>query len=262
MRTKTIAIGLVVAMVALAGCGGVLGGDSGGDGEETLANDTVGNETAANGSGGDAAYPPGVSASGLQDAAALAAAHNESLSGEAYRLNVTQRQRVEQSGQNVTSAARRTIRTDGEGSFLIDATSPRVNQTVWGNQSTAVSRLQSGNDTSYRRMDPASLRQQLSGHVLLQGYLEGGNYTVESTSDGQVTLVADEWDGSDSVPVNAENVSAYQSTVVVGEDGRVREMTVHLESTRRNASMAVDVEFRLDAGGDVTVERPAWVDEA
>lgn len=260
MRTKTIAIGLVVAMVALAGCGGVLGGDGGG-GEETLANDTV-DETAGNESGGDAAYPPGVSESGLEDPNALAAAHNESLTGEAYQLNVTQRQRIEQSGQNVTSAAERTVRTDGEGTFFIDATSARVNQTVWGNESTAVSRIESGNDTSYQRMDPASLRQQLSGHVLLRGYLEGGNYTVESTSDGQVTLASDEWEGSDAVPLDAENVSAYESTVVVSEDGRVQEMTVHIESSRENASMAIDVAFELDDDGDVTVERPEWADEA
>ena len=259
MRSKTIAIGLVVLMVALAGCGGVLGGD---DGDEPLANDTVGNETAANGSGGDAAYPAGVSESGLEDAAALTTAHNESLSGAAYQLNVTQRQRIEQSGQNVTSAAERTIRTDGEGTFLVDATSVRVNQTVWGNQSTAVSRIESGDNTSYQRMDPATLRQQLSGHSLLQGYLEGGNYTVESTSDGQVTLAADEWQGSNAVPLAAENVSAYESTVVVSENGRVQEMSVHMESSRNNASMAVDVEFSLDDDGDVTVERPGWVDEA
>ncbi|NHN47511.1 hypothetical protein G9464_07870 [Halostella sp. JP-L12] len=261
MRTKTIAIGLVVVMVALAGCGGVLGGDDG-DGEETLANGTVGNDTAANGTGGDAAYPPGVTESGLEDAAALANAHNESLSGEAYQLNVTQRQRIEQSGQNVTSAAERSIRVDGEGTFLVDATSARVNQTVWGNQSTAVSRIESGNDTSYQRMDPAQLRQQLSGHVLLRGYLEGGNYAVESTSDGQVTLTADEWQGSDAVPLDGENVSAYESTVVVSEDGRVQEMTVHIESSRNDASMAMDVDFALDDDGDVTVERPEWVDEA
>ncbi|PSQ25925.1 hypothetical protein BRD03_12665 [Halobacteriales archaeon QS_9_68_17] len=260
MRTKTIAIGLVVAMVALAGCGGVLGGGDGG-GDETLANDTVGNGTAANGSGG-AAYPAGVSGSGVEDAAALTAAHNESLSGAAYELNVTQRQRIEQSGQNVTSAAERTVRTDGEGTFFVDATTARVNQTVWGNESTAVSRVESGNDTTYQRIDPAPLRQQLSGHTLLRGYLEGGNYTVESTSDGRVTLTADEWEGSDAVPLDAENVSAYESTVVVSEDGRVQEMTVDIESTREEASMAIGVEFRLDDDGDVTVERPGWVDEA
>ncbi|WP_121822802.1 DUF7537 family lipoprotein [Halostella salina] len=261
MRWKrAAAVGLVVSMVLLAGCSGIFGGDA----TETPTSDTTAGEV-TNDTPANATTPPGVAGGELANATALTAAHNASLSGEAFALQITQRNRLSQGGQNVTTGADRAVAVGDDGRFVIRASNSRVNQTVWGNESVAVSRTVTGGEPAYETMDPDQLRPQLSGHLLLSNYLSAGSYEVASTEtvDGETvtTLRSTGYTGSDAIGIDPANVSVYESTATVGPDGRVRELAVHLEGSSGGSNVTLDVRFELDADGSVDVSRPGWTDE-
>jgi len=260
MRWKrAAAVGLVISMVLLAGCSGPFGGDA----TDTPTAEPPTNDATDGPTNGTT--PPGVAGGELANASALTAAHNASLSGESFELRIAQRNRLSRDGGNVTTGTEREVAVGDDGRFVIRASNSRVNQTVWGNESVALSRTVTGGDPAYETMDPDELRPQLSGHVLLSGYLSAGSYAVESTEtvDGETvtTLRSTGYTGSDAIGIDPANVSVYESTAVVGPDGRVRELTVHLEGSNGETDVTLDVQFELDADGSVDVSRPDWTDE-
>lgn len=256
MRSRALPVLIALAMVALAGCGGVFGG--GGASPET-------NGTAAD----DGAYPPGVTSSGLENATALVAAHDRSLRGESFRLAVGQEQTFASGEQNVTASSERVVRMAGNGTFRVDARSRgtlNVNETVWANGSTAYVRSEQGDQVQYVRRNATAIRPQLTGRTLIGQYLSAGEYAVESTEQRggeRVTVLrSDEFVGTEGAGLDASNVSEYDSTAVVGPDGQVRELTVHLVAERGETTLTVDAEVTVEPTASVDVTRPDWVDEA
>jgi hypothetical protein len=256
MSRRPLAVVLLVAMIALAGCGGFFGGD---DGTMPGPND----ETA-----GEAAYPPGVSSSGLDNATALSAAHNDSLAGESYELTVGQEATYSRDGRNATAGSQRIVSMAGNGTFLLEATnrgSVARNETVWAEGQTAYVRAERDGEVQYDRRDATQIRPQLSAHGLLGDYLAAGEFEVDSVDqrDGRtfVTLRADEFTGG-AVGDNFENVTAYEATAVVDETGRIHRLTVHIEGTREETDVTFDLQVELDENASVDVSRPGWVDEA
>jgi len=256
MSRRLLATGLVVALIVLAGCSGFFAGDDGTMPEPNGESD------------GETTYPPGVSSSGLDNATALAAAHNESLAGESYVLTVGMEATYSQDGRNATAGSQRVVSMAGNGTFLVEARNRGAvarNETVWAEGETAFARAQRGGEVQYDQRDATRIRPQLSAHGLLGDYLAAAEFEVDSVDrrDGRtfVTLRATEFTGG-TVGASYDNVSVYEATAVVDETGRIHRLNVHLEGTDGGTDVTLDLQVELDENASVDVSRPGWVDEA
>jgi hypothetical protein len=256
MSRRLLATGLVVALIVLAGCSGFLAGDDGTMPEPDGESD------------GEPTYPPGVSSSGLDNATALAAAHNDSLAGESYELTVGMEATYSRDGRNTTAGSRRVVSMAENGTFLLDGTNRGTvarNETVWAAGQTAYVRTELDGEVQYDQQDATQIRPQLSAHRLLGDHLATGEFEVDSVDqrDGRtfVTLRATEFAGG-SVGDSFDNVSAYEATAVVDETGRIHRLRVHIEGTDSGRYVTLDLQVELDENASVDVSRPNWVDEA
>ncbi|WP_135533418.1 DUF7537 family lipoprotein [Halostella pelagica] len=245
---RSWAIVFVVALVALAGCGGIFG-------DGPWPDDA-------------SAHPPGVSPSGLEDASSLSSAHNESLVDESYELTVNQEVTFIRDNRNVTTGSARVVTMADDGEFLVEARthgSETVNETIWANGSTAYVRTEQDDEVQYDRRDASRFRSQLSGYSLLYEYLAAGEFDVTSVDrrDGRtfVTLQANEFSGG-GIGTNFQTVQTYEARAVVDERGQIHELTVHIEGSQSGTPVVVDITLQLDTDGSADVSRPDWVDEA
>lgn len=262
----------IALLVLLAGCGGVLGGDGGDGGDGTISpSPTPGQPTPTPTTEGPESvvdsYPAGVTDDGrLTNVSALVAGHHEALADDTYRAELRLEQ--VQSDGNATSerVSDQTVRV-GDGAYRTDITtersaSPTFEATSWSNGSVAVRRVTVGDDPRYQRLDARRFVAQLSGRETLQGFVALGNYSVERVSgtggETFVTLTADEYAGG----AGSAEIEAFDSTLVVDGEGRIRELDVHVETLQNGTSVTVDFHYELTRLGDVTVDRPDWIETA
>lgn len=257
--TRRLVPVLLVAMLLLSGCSGVL---------DTTANTTTtATPEELDPADADADLPPGVTESGVENASALAAAHEETLLAEGFVLNVTSEFDGSTLGNRTTNA--RWLVAPGGERFALDARTtvhdePPVEsrlgdeyrQRLW-RDATLVSRVDAGNETRYSNLDALRVEPGVTKSAEYERYLAGGNVTVERVVAGEdhtlTTLVAD-----DARP--AEGVDGrYDARFVVDERGVVHEATV--TTGQRDGDVQRHLEYDLVRLG-TSPERPGWVDDA
>jgi hypothetical protein len=182
----------------------------------------------------------------LENASALLAAHVASLRATGYRLEV------------VTGDARTTYAAASNYSSFRVAPGPNASRpAVWANETTTLARLARDGETVYRRpprfwASPA----QMTGADALRVLFDAGTYARDGTARcGErrcAVLVAT--DSSRFRNVTAE--------ALVDGDGVVRRVRATYVREGRNGSTTVEYRHRVTRRGNVTVERPPWVDEA
>jgi hypothetical protein len=190
--------------------------------------------------------PPGVANGTLENETALLAAHVASLRASGYRLEVTD------GGSRTTYAA--------ESSFSSFRIAPGANASrpaVWANETATLARLTRDGETVYRRpprfwASPA----QMTGADALRSLFDAGAYARDGTARcGErrcAVLVAT--DSSRFRNVTAE--------ALVDGEGVVRRFRASYVRSGGNGSTTVEYRHRVTRVGNVTVERPPWVDEA
>lgn len=246
-------------------------GDSAGDGTRQ---DDRAPETETPDGPFDGRAPPGVSANGIEDEEVLLANHTETLVRSGFVSAVDGAATVERYGLLVDATVRAGSRVER------NATAYRYwNETetalferrteAWSNGSVEYRRQTGTDQEGYARGDPQSPRR-LAGVWLLRSHLRAGNYTVTNVTerDGttlftlRATSIDDGTAARRALPEGGTNVSAYDATVVVDRAGRVRLVRVRQRYEVGGTTAPYRFTYELGQIGGVTVDRPAWVDEA
>lgn len=238
--TRLLGAASLALLVLLAGCTMPTGQQSEPpsptDGEPTASASPTPSETP------ELALPPGVTGSGLTNADALLAAYRDALRETGFRLDVVR------GGTSTTYVA--------EANYDAYRVAPGPNASkpaVWANESVAVARETRDGETVYHRPPrPWPSPARTTGSEVLRTLFGAGEYTVNGTAAcGDQTCTVLRADGS----ARFENFSAR---ALVHESGVVYQF---------HATYSVDDgshEFHLvlEQRGNVTVERPPWVDTA
>jgi len=221
--------------------------------------------------------PPGLSASGVTDAEALAAAHASALVNTSYTVVTTLTARdgaAVVARQNATTRvvhdptrSFQRVETAGEDPASL-ALSP-ADVEVWSDENGSWWAIDRANGTTYRRMaddlDPAV--GDRTGRDRLYVLLTATDTTLAgTTTENGTTLYRVRATGGDddllAQTLDAETVANLTASILVGEDGVVRRYRVTYDATVGNVTARVTRTVRFTALGGTTVERPGWYDEA
>jgi uncharacterized protein with GYD domain len=224
--------------------------------------------------------PPGLNESGVENASALVAAHEDSLADTGFsfefQANVSagpasqwtlQRGTVEENTSPLS--VRSTSVRDLDGQTTTFATD------LWADDDSVAVRHSRGNQTELRQynrsggnvgvydeswahLPRADLESQVTLSWLLDLALTVGEYDLDRVEerDGDRVAVLRATD-----PVAAANYTHLNATLLVGSDGQVRSLSL-TATGEDDAATRIHHEFRLTEVGEVDVERPDWVKEA
>ncbi|WP_137284270.1 DUF7537 family lipoprotein [Halorussus salinisoli] len=250
MRRKALQLLAISCLVALAGCSGALTGD-GGAGEQSLE---------------DVSYPAGVSENGT-NVSALGESHTEALNGSSFALGLDVNQSSSQS--NRSTALRAAVGPNRDNVRMNVSDTKRAMELY----TTAEQRyLRIGTDgdatyqTSERTSDGTSLvPSSYSGASYLDRFAGqvGANFTPTGVRDVDgTTVVVLRADGSDVSAPDGTNVTDYNATILVDEQGVVHRFEASIRTGRDDAASRISVTMTVSDVGETAVEEPTWLDEA
>ena len=258
-------------------------GIQGDDSDPTTGGTTIGEsrnaETTTAGEADDA-LPPGVNESGVENASALVAAHEESLADTGFsfefRSNVSAGPASQWTVQRGTVEANTTPLSVRSTSVRdLDGQTTTFSTDLWADDESVAVRHTRENETELRRynrsggnpgvydeswahLPQADLESQVTLSWLLELALTVGEYDLDRIEerDGDRVAVLRATD-----PVAAANFTDLDATILVTPDGQVRSLSL-TATAEDDAETRIHYEFALTEVGDVDVERPEWVEEA
>lgn len=266
MNRRILGIVAVVVLVSTAGCAGILGsgGDDGSGGTNGSEESTTSLE--------DVAYPNGATADGFDNASAVMDAHQEGLSDTNYALDVSQTV-VE---GNQTSEYAVTVRTNNESQRMLTTTAQSLdapnqsqeflNQVYRNATHQYTNNTVNGESTVRVQESMTSFAESHEGQTnarLVQSLIQFGNYSatgvVERDGTTLIRYEMTEYNASSDGSFEPENASG---TILVSEAGVVHEMEVSAEGTSEGSEVSIDLQFEVTETGEVSVEMPAWAEDA
>lgn len=248
MQRRALQLFAVSCLVALAGCSGAL---SGGDAGPTLE---------------DASYPAGVSDNGT-DLAALSDAHAEALNGSSFALSLDVSQNS--SASNRSMAVDAAVGPDRD-EVRVNVSGANQSMATYATSETRYLQVTAGDRTNYRateRSDSALrlLPSSYSGVEYLGrfGGQAGANFTPTGVRevDG-TTLIVLEANGSDASAPEGANLTDYDATVLVDEQGVVHRFEASARTEQGGNWVRSSVTMTISGVNETTVSEPAWLDEA
>ncbi|UPV75500.1 hypothetical protein M0R89_05385 [Halorussus limi] len=246
MRRKVLQLLVIGCLVALAGCSGAL---SGGDGAQTLD---------------DVTYPAGVSDNGT-NLTALAAAHEERLQNQSFTLQVSSTVNASQMNQSVELDA--AVGADRE-QVRVNGSAMGQDVSMYVTEQKRYTRLSAGGDAKYRVTERTPDSMQIvpgsyTGRSYLDRFAGSGNFTPSGVRvvDGTTLLVL-RADGSNATQSQQVNVTDYNATMLVDEQGVVHSVSVDVSATRRGQEVRTRFSMNVSDVGETTVAEPTWLDEA
>ncbi|WP_323192726.1 hypothetical protein [Halostella sp. PRR32] len=266
MNKRILGILAVVVLVSTAGCAGVLGSDDD-DGDDETTQKTVGLD--------DVTYPDGAAEDGFDNATAVADTHRSALSNASYALELSQ----ESAEGNQSQQYDYTVRSNNESKRMVGSTTS-VQEMEGSNDPFEIRSVLYENDTHQHRnvtrnggSPQVSVRESRTPFAashesqtnanLVQNLIAAGNYSAtEAVQRNGTTLVRyelNEFNGTAGSDLNVSNAEGY---ILVSEAGVVYEAQVSIEGTSGGTELSSAIEFEVTQVGDVTVERPSWVDDA
>ncbi|WP_255195923.1 DUF7537 family lipoprotein [Halorarius litoreus] len=278
MRTQTLATLAVAAMLVLAGCSFAGGGqstptDGSGAVTDTPADDGSGPSGTESPAGQSFSYPAGYDEGGVVNATEAAASHRAALLATGgftvdYDADVTTPntttyvrydQRVETGSEEVV---RQTNVTSGDLQGLVVR--------YYADDTVYVKSQQPGSEnTTYANSSQSYSLASFTGVEFVVPALSDVSFasSERTTRDGTPVVVYSDatLDRAGSVfgnGVQANNVSDFSATLVVGEDGIVRELTYSATVTTGGVDRQVDVTVRVSGVDETTVDQPDWLDQA
>lgn len=246
MQRTALQLLAVACLVALAGCTGALSG--GGDGP-TLD---------------DVSYPPGVSENGT-NVSALADAHSTALENRSFTLSANSTVNSSVTNQSVRLDARVGQNRDD---VLVNASMMGQQMTTYLTAAKRYARVVVDGEVSYQATErtPDAVRlvsSSFTGERYLTQFGGVGNFTPTDARDvNGTTLVVLRADGSNVTASEQANVTDYDATLLVDEEGVVRSLTVEATSTRDGLQYRTEFSMEISNVGETAVAEPAWLDEA
>lgn len=226
--TRSASAALVVALLALAGC-------------------SMPFDAPTDGPAQQAASPPGVESGTLTNVSALLAAHVDSLGASGYRLETA-----------TVGVQRMTYVVESNySSYRVIPGPNSSNPPVWANESLTAARMSSGGETTYQRPPrfwPS--RRQMSGADVLGAMFQGADFDRAGTAAcGDRTCVV-------LSATNHSRYAAFEAKAVVDGSGVVRRFDAAYTLELENRTITNDYRHRVVRTGNVSVERPSWVETA
>ena len=224
----------------------------------------------------EVSYPPGTSADGISNTTALITAHNDALTGLDFTgqyNGTTWEGTANRSGRYTENV---TVRVDADEQRILTSLvefsnrqeSPQRRESAgYNNGTTTVSRLVQNDETEYRVRDAQPFDQSVQfGSDLREVFRIGSYEPVAAVERDDRTLVRYELTAvnQSQIPENG-TVDIAEGTVIVDERGLVHEASVRVRVTATEDGVTGTIERRVTfslSTGEVTVERPPWVDTA
>lgn len=254
VRQSVLALALC-ALLALAGCNGIFGPDA------TTPADTT-NAPAAD-------SPPGLLTNGVGSPSALADAHGDALRNTSFAVAVTWN-----ATRNGSLVAHRNVTrrvaaggtpwagTSDLAGGLVGVAAP-THVASWTNATTQVTRV-TQNETTRTTVGNAStdMTPEITRHSRVHGLYLSFSFGVNRTDDG-FALTATGVRQPDAISSRFSNVSNVSLTMHLDDAGLVRSYALAFDARGPEGDEYRVVEtFELTQVGNVTVERPPWVEEA
>ncbi|WP_276280397.1 hypothetical protein [Halorussus caseinilyticus] len=263
MRKTTLAVCLFAALV-LSGCTGGLSGTT---------------DTGTSVPLEEVSFPNGTNESGVTDPQALVNAHDEFIADKNYEAtfeirrdrggNITRIRSVTESNLDRRRLRVRMERGDGTAPALFANETTVVRKRDMGGISPLYivkPRKEVGfNDTSHRKWHRENTWSNDTASILPTSAIEllrTVNYTETEAyrRDGRTFIkYRFRQDNYTWFPVNAMN---FTSTAVIDERGLIHRITHRYTLSKGNKTVRVRREYRVEVGGNVTVEQPDWLGEA
>ncbi|WP_135824785.1 DUF7537 family lipoprotein [Halorussus ruber] len=279
MRRNALLPICVCLLLVLAGCNALPGG---GPAVEETTTASPGETTAGGPTLNEEALPPGLSASGVTDAGALAAAHEDALAGQSYTYDREVRvvadngtQLGEWSQHTQVGSDRLRFNHTQTGTGVSVAGVPIDDTRVYTNGSVTYWNTSIFSEDFRRESGRGFAENTFSSEQLLADVLnasettvsaverdedvsgeEGTRYRVRATTEAE-TFSYNAPNGT--AEVNATNVTA---TVLVASSGLVRNVTYEFDFERENVSGHRTMTVRYSQLGATEVAVPAWVEDA
>ncbi|PSP51033.1 hypothetical protein BRC60_03895 [Halobacteriales archaeon QH_1_68_42] len=256
------AVLVLVALVALAGCGAVpLGGNTPADPTETLTPVPVSTETPTS---TPTDRPPGVAPSGTVNAARLREAHKSFLDGRSYEWRLVFDLQDSEDPTAVEGFTRQAF-VDGDRFFVEqrDENQPVV-QSLFVNETGGYLRGVTGNETrTETTLDPGVATDYAVGGRLIGRFLTGMNANVTTAERNGETYYRLHATGTAPSALRrlGTAVSDYRVTAYVSPEGFVRTLVVRYDRVWNENRERVYVRFDYSGIGTTGVEKPDWVDE-
>jgi hypothetical protein len=248
-----------VALVVLAGCAGLTGGDP-------TPRDTVSPVAVPTTGEG---YPPGVDEAGVSPSS-LAAAHDRALAGTSFTF--VRRQRVVANGTVWTTDRERRVAADGTYTGRLNRTAPEpplqgvppVRFAYWTNgTATAYYRESSRGPGSYAWSDGTPPVVDVTGSRTVERLFRAVEPSVVERREGVVLVgSSDRLPDALSPSLGLADPRDVSLTARVAPDGVVTRWRLTYVATADGRSVRVVRDTRVTAVGATTVERPAWIDTA
>ncbi|QLK25700.1 hypothetical protein HYG81_16705 [Natrinema zhouii] len=210
----------------------------------------------------DLAFPPGLSADGLDDSAALFDAHSDAVSSMSFTGEYTAQTRRtdEATGESVTL---------GTESFDIRAEpdAERVEKITYDGWT--------GREVDKRIYIEGDYGATSDGGRMTHRTVEEVLETSLETMAHWVQNVDGDYDGPETTEtgdVHAISVTAIdtqrlpgepvdeEGTILVDEDGRIHSVRIRKTTDREDVRLELDLEFECSGFGETTVAEPEWVD--
>jgi len=250
MRRTTLAI-VVVAVVALAGCGGLPGGEDGtADGDR------------------DPVYDPPLEGETVLEG------HQDALSGAdsfSYRQNTTVRLATSEGVGEVTNVTLARNRSTDRALLTREVTFQWPTTVYDDGSGTAYVREHRADGPAYNTTDPGGFDYGFYEAPPIDRYLDGLNYTYEGTAESGGTTVHVYTGSVDRMTpaehgievIDPANVTELDSEIRIAEDGTVRSLRYRAVGTGTTGEELIyTLRIRYRDVGSTTVEEPAWVTEA
>lgn len=277
----TLLVALVAAVV-LAGCGGSTGpgtesptAETGSATPSSTASATPSPTASPTTTGNHTSLPPGVTQSGVANATALVEAHTAAL--ERTGFIVTSRGKASVVRQGALVEAKTRERAVVEANRTAYRAFRRDEASFYSREESVWYDADAGSQAQFRKVknpggtergtrDPHPIGA-LTGKAVLKNHFLGGNFTLSGTETvngtTRVTLTADSVENETALltalPDKAEKVTSYKGRAVVDEQGRVHSFSATVEYVIRGKQRTYEVEYRIQQLGNVTVQRPPWV---
>lgn len=213
-------------------------------------------------------YPAGLSATGVENASALAASHVTELRNRDYAVTVTFEGPPEARGFGNWTSVRWAVRVESSHNFALEANYSGGNMTptgvgVYANGVLLYRRISIGNDTRYEAL-PAEARDA-SGYLFVvandvEDYLEAPRTAVQrvETDDGiRYRVVA-----TGTPPALSGDVDDYRAEATVTQEGRVTLLSVSYTLVVDGEPRSVQVTYDYSEYDEAVVERPWWYEAA
>lgn len=261
LRKKRVAVVVFALLVVFSGCGGIWGDESN---IETVTPVAVPTDPST--STPMPRLAPGLTRAGIENASALAAAHDAVLDGKSFTIHETTIYRAANGTpiRRITSVTR--IDNDGRVSVRrrwSGATALRRSESYFDGKRRLVATIDTSGEVTYRRTPLSTADESIVART--------GSRRIERTFTVAELHVADRSEEADTMVYRF--VPSEQQTATLGRsvrvratvDGRglVRDYTLdqQLSDPVGNVS-SIRVSTRYTAIGSTTVESPAWYERA